>query len=299
MADSHIIVTACDSPYSPLASDLVRSIRDKPEIADHPIGLLDLGLTTEEVDRFVSLGVDVRKVGWDLDFPGLAIWQEKLPGYKAMISRSFLPDHFPGYSVYCWMDADTWVQRGEAISHIVHAARQGELIVATELDRQYLHYSKGPAIWQIFRNWYLDAFGEDIANRMNLRPMLNSGVFALSAGAPHWGVWREIYAEGLKRNADVSPAGFMMEQLALNAAVYLRQLDVCLLPARYNWLCHHAIPNWDHQLRMFVEPGLPNDPISIMHLSQKNKTGECDVLQRGEWLSTGKMSLRYPGFSVP
>lgn len=295
MTEKSIIITACDSSYFALAMDLVMSIRDKVDLSDMPIGVLDLGLMDDEKSRLEKFGVEIRNVGWDIEFPAQSKWQNTLPGYKAMVSRSFLRDHFPGYSVYVWMDADTWLQREEAIPSIVQAAPNRGLIIAAEFDRQYKQLLDGPALWQVFRNWYCEAFGEQLANWMNLRPMLNCGVFALSSDAPHWNVWRQIHREALQRNEEVTPVGFMLEQLALNVAVYLRGLEFQLLPVGYNWLCHLATPKWDSSRELFLERSIPNEPISIMHLSQQNKLGALQVSTVGGGEAQDLMSLRYPG----
>lgn len=294
MESNPIVVTGCDSAYAPLARDLVQSIREKAELADLPIGVLDLGLDGDQIDIFTSYDVEIRKVGWDLDFPGRDEWEKQLPGYKAMVSRSFLREHFPGYSTYLWMDADTWVQRPDSILNIIQGTNESTLLISAELDRQFGHYLKGPAIWQVYHNWYAEIFGKDIANKMNLRPMLNCGIFALSANAPHWQAWRKIHEAGLSRNTTVSPATFMIEQLALNIATYLNQLNVTLLPSGYNWLCHHAMPVWSTEQEVFLEPSIPNSEISILHLSQKDKIGlhDIDLLDRPG--TQNKMTLRYP-----
>lgn len=294
MHSNSIVVTGCDSTYAPLASDLIRSIREKPDLADLPIGVLDLGLDVDQVDLIRSFGVELRKVGWDLDFPGREEWENKLPGYKAMVSRSFLREHFPGYSTYLWMDADTWVQRSDSILKMIAATKEATLSIAAEFDRQYPLFINGPAIWQVYHNWYAEIFGADIANKMNLRPMLNCGVFALSANAPHWQAWRKIHEAGLSRNKKVSPATFMIEQLALNVATYLNQLNVTLLPAGYNWLCHHAMPVWNPDKNLFLEPSIPNYEISILHLSQKDKIGLHNIALLDQPDIQDKMTLRYP-----
>lgn len=290
---SPIIVTGCDETYAALALDLVRSIRDKPEISASKIGLLDLGLTSSQLQVFADYDVEVRAVGWDLDFPGVAAWDKQMPGYKAMISRSFLRDHFPGHSAYLWMDADTWVQCPDAIQDMLQNVERSSLLIASEFDRQFAQYRKGPAIWQVFHNWYAEAFNKELADKMTLRPMLNCGVFALTATAPHWEVWREVHKIGLAKNNDVSAATFMLEQLALNIAIYLQDLPFTILPSGYNWLCHHAIPVWDDERKLFLEPSIPNRKISILHLSQKDKIGLQSIPLYVDPQNQEKMTLRY------
>ena len=74
---------------------------------------------------------------WDFDFPG----RDKLKdGYKALTARPFLPRYFPGFELYFWIDADCWVQQGDAIALFLAAARTGALAVAPEIHRSMRHY---------------------------------------------------------------------------------------------------------------------------------------------------------------
>ena len=74
---------------------------------------------------------------WDFDFPG----RDKLKdGYKALTARPFLPRYFPGFDLYFWIDADCWVQQGDAIALFLAAARTGALAVAPEIHRSMRHY---------------------------------------------------------------------------------------------------------------------------------------------------------------
>ena len=61
--------------------------------------------------------------------------------------------------------------------------------------------------------------------------MLNCGVFALHADAPHWEAWRRLIAQVLQRTRF-----FYAEQIALNYGVFAERLPVELLPAYCNWL---------------------------------------------------------------
>ena len=47
-----------------------------------------------------------------------------------------------------------------------------------------------------------------------LNPMINAGVFALDAKAPHWAGWADLMSEALQRSTD------MTDQVALNVLVY-------------------------------------------------------------------------------
>jgi len=86
--------------------------------------------------------------------------------------------------------------------------------------------------------------------------MINAGVFALKADAPH-GQAAEVFGRALQRSTDLT------DQLALNVLVYDKGLGTSV-PSRCNWPIHHATPAWDAERALFVEPAMPHDPIGIL-----------------------------------
>src|SRR4029077_20970959 len=100
-----------------------------------------------------------------------------------------------------------------------------------------------------------------LAERLIRYPLINAGVFALKADAPHWRGWAEVLGEALQRSTD------MTDQIALNVMVYDRGFSCEPLPSRCNWPVHHATPAWDEERRLFVEPAMPYDPLGILHLT--------------------------------
>ena len=120
------------------------------------------------------------------------------------------------------------------------AARTGALAVAPEIHRSMRHYHHA---WTEFSTIngaaYAAAFGQETADRLIRFPLINAGVFALEADAPHWQGWAELLGESLQRSAD------MTDQIALNVLVYDHGFACEPLPSRCNWPIHHATPAWD------------------------------------------------------
>ena len=85
--------------------------------------------------------------------------------------------------------------------------------------------------------------------------MINAGVFALEADAPHWRAGPICMGEALQRSTD------MTDQVALNVLVYDQGFGCEPLPSRCNWPIHHATPAWDAERGLFVEPAMPYDPL--------------------------------------
>jgi len=279
-----IIVTGADSGYFPLLSDTVASVRGLSHTV--PIGVLDLGLAPEQRAAIEAERAVIVRPGWDVEFPG----RDRMPEtFKAQVARPFLPRHFPGYDLYLWIDADAWLQDWRAITLYCAAASRGSLAIAPEIDRAYKRHYKRPKFLGLSLQWklYREAFGWRAADRLGRNPMLNCGVFALRADAPHWEAWRRLIAQVLRRTRF-----FYAEQIALNYGVFAEDLPVELLPAYCNWLAGDAAPGFDPERGLFVEPYMPHEPIGVMHLAgpeQKTQVFRLDTLDGG----TVETSLRY------
>lgn len=268
MAAPYIIITASDENFRPLLLSWLHSLQKlRPGFA-FDIGVLDLGLSETTRQELLAAGVIVKTAQVDIEYPGRVAWENEMPYYRAMTARPFLPDYFPAYRAYMWVDADAWFQTAEAVAVMLPAAAEsGELHIAAELDRDYRLYFESAAIWQVQANWYKNCFPQEIADKMALRPMLNVGVFTMPAACPLWQAWRELLAESLRRIPKITPAHFMLEQLCLNVAVYLGKQPARIMPADYNWLAMFTLPLYDKATQSYQRPTPPRAPLSILHLA--------------------------------
>jgi hypothetical protein len=289
MAADFVIVSGADSRYFPLLRDLVLSIRDKPRGRDVALAAFDLGLKEDERDWLAAQGVTLAVPGWDLDFPNRA----KTPAIrKAQIARPFVPQYFPGYETYLWVDADAWVQEWSAIEIALAAAATGKLAIAPEIDRSYKRHYKRPKLFGMTLQWrcYREAYGWRVADRMGRNPMLNCGVFALRGDSPHWAQWIAAMTLALQRTNFV-----FIEQIALNYAIFGGTIAATLLPATCNWLCGDATPMWDPVGERLVEPNAPHQPLGILHLAGEAQKERNFTLLTTSGGSTERM-LRYGVF---
>ncbi len=267
-----IVVSGADSGYFELLQGCVRSIRDKPEGAAIALGVLDVGLSESEPGWLKDQGAVVVAPGWNLDFPD----REAAPRYRqAQYARPFLPRHFPGHDLYLWIDADAWVQDWSAVDLFLRAASRHQLAIVPELDRSYRNFFHAfEEFHGVIGEGYRAIFEEPAATRLARQPLLNNGVFALAAGAPHWQAWAETLAAALQ----LSRNG-LIDQTTLNHVVYEQNLPAHFLPAWCNWICHHAPPIRDEAGDFLTEPNLPHQKLGIVHLTM--------------WMKT-RMDLRYP-----
>lgn len=274
MPDRSIIITGGDAAYFELMQGCIASIRDKPEGRDVALGVLDCGLAETQRAWLIEQGARLVTPRWDFDFPGRAGCAEP---FKALTARPFLPDYFPGHDTYLWIDADCWVQCWFAIDLFLAGARRQPIAVAPEIHRAFRHYRHAwPEFSAVNGAAFREAFGPALAERLVRYPLINAGVFAITAGSPAWRAWADVLGDALQRSTN------MTDQIALNVAVYDRGLQAEPLPSTCNWPVHHALPAWDAARGLFVESSLPHDPLGILHLTIYTKTvASFDIVQIG------------------
>ena len=271
-----VVVCAADSGYFALLSDAVASVRARR--AQVAIGILDLGLTDEQRAWLAPKVTHIVRPGWDIGFPGQDRARET---FKAHVARPFLPRHFPGYDMYFWLDADAWIQDWRVVELYCAAAGHDKLAITPEIDRAYKRHYKRPKIFGQTLAWksYREGFGWRAADRLGRNPMVNSGAFALSAGAPHWRAWQAALARVLRRSRVT-----LGEQIALNYVIFADGLPVNFLPAYCNWMPGDGAPAFDAARRLFVEPYAPHEAIGVMHLAgadQKDRVFRLSRLDGG------------------
>lgn len=269
MTDDLVLVSGADHAFFGLLLGLLDSLAADAVTRHLPLGVLDVGLLPVEREALSARGVEVVAPGWDVSFPG----SEGHPrSFRANVARPFLPEHFPGFGCYAWLDADTWVQRPEAIGLLREAARGGRLAIAPETGPGYDRRSQGRRLRRFLFRTYRESLGLSGALGLAARTPLNVGVFALEAGAPHWKAWRETLGSVLRRKAT-----FYAEQVALNAAVRRNRLAVSLLPPSLNWICGHGRPFSDEETRALLDPLPPHAPLHVVHLTSWTKSRPHDL----------------------
>lgn len=278
MAKRYIVVTASDDTYAPLARDLVRSLRANHASIEFDIGMLDLGLSETVKANFKEDNIHFVKPGVDIEYPGRLAWETVAPFYRAMTSRPFLRDYFPGYDAYMWMDADSWVQTPDALDTMLPAAAEDQaLYIASEIDRDYSPYFLSSQPWEYHFKWYHAHFPEGIVSQFFPRPMLNTGVLALSAQSLIWAEWAATFKDCLASIPALTKENFMSEQLSLNVALHLKSLPFKVMPSEFNWLSLYALPLIDAKTGHYLRPTLPRTTLSVIHLTHKKKLGRLEM----------------------
>ena len=267
------IISGADASFFDLLLDLIQSIRACEESREVDLCILDVGLTRQQIAQLTPLVTRIVPAEWNLEFPGLHMPDICPSWFKAMYCRPYFPRYFSEYELMVWIDADAWLCNWEAMKLLLRAGQTHGFAIVPEIDRAYAHcFQPRQDVLNSLREAYLLGFGAEAAARFPSLPVLNCGVFAMRRDVPFWDIWAEILAQALQQCV-----GPLIEQCALNIAVYAGRIPACFLPSWCNWNCAHCVPILDPVTRNLLVPLLPNEPISICHLVDR-KRQPADVL---------------------
>ena len=265
----NVIISLADSNYFELLNELVDSIKSFDESGEIAICIMDAGLKKNQIEILEKKVDQIQKAKWDIEVP-----DNKVKGrewLKSQVSRAFLPEYFPNYKKYLWIDADAWVNSWQTIKLYFKGCENKKLAIATSADRSYGRVLRAEWVFRSFariksqnyKHAKSSGFSEKIAREVALKPHLNIGVFSLEREAPHWHIWQKNLRKALS-----SGRIWGSEQISMNITIYSDNLDVEILPAYCNWTLIEAI-KFDKKNNTFVEPYLPNHEIGIIHFAGK------------------------------
>ncbi|QQG35421.1 MAG: hypothetical protein HYS17_07685 [Micavibrio aeruginosavorus] len=298
MTEKIAFISSADSNYYPLLREWIHSIRCFRESKDIDICIMDAGLTAEQIEKLTPYVAKIAKPDWPFPIPARKVKGKEY--LKACIARPFIPDLFPGYDLYFWMDSDTWVQNWEAIDLFIQGGRRMKIALTGQVDRAYprqLRVKWLGALPLKIRGFYANnigkAFGKSLARRLMPYHVLLAGAFCLHREAPHWKRWQELVQQACRKGKV-----FTAEQTALGVMCYRDKYEFEMLPAWCHWLCEFPAV-WNEENRVFVEPFLPHKPIGILHLSGVDEMREDRSAGMNFRTLNGEeiyMSYRYPRF---
>ena len=266
--NSNVIVTLADSNYFELLQELINSIKAHDESKDVSICVLDAGLTEDQVNILKSKVHSIKKAKWDIEIPGYKVLKKEW--LKSQVSRAFLPNYFPEFKKYLWIDCDAWVNSWSAVDLYFKACDNGKLGITQSIGPGYRIMSKVKWLLgkvaviksQNYKHAKSSGIDDDIARKLAFAPHINIGVFSLEKNSKCWEVWQKNLKKTLSKGKV-----FGSEGLAMNIAVYHDNVEVEFLPLKCNWITSHLLPKYDTENNTFVEPFLPNEKIGIMHLA--------------------------------
>tara|TARA_A100001234_G_scaffold69470_1_gene61217 strand:- start:42 stop:953 length:912 start_codon:yes stop_codon:yes gene_type:complete len=264
----NVIVSLADSNYFPLLEELVDSIKRFKESESIAICILDAGLTDDQKDNLSKKVDEIKSAEWDIEVPNSKVKGKEW--LKSQVSRAFLPNYFPDYEKYLWIDCDAWVNDWASVDLYFKACENGKLGITQTIGPGYKITSK--VNWLIgklaiiksqnFKHAVKSKIPYEKARKLAFAPHINIGVFSLEKNSQAWKSWQDNLKQTLK-------AGniFGSEGLAINMSVYIDDIETEFLPLNCNWITSNLLPKYDESLNSFVEPYLPNYKIGIIHLA--------------------------------
>ena len=266
--NSKAIVTLADSNYFELLLELINSIKKHKESESVSICILDAGLTEEQSKILSKKVYSIKKAKWDIPVPKYKIFGKEW--LKSQVSRAFLPNYFPEFEKYLWIDSDAWVNSWDAVELYFAACDRGKLGITQSVGSGYRILTKVKWILgkiaiiksQNYKHAKKSGFPENVARKIAFAPHINIGVFSLEKTSACWSLWQNI----LKKSLSAGQI-FGSEGLAINIAVYQENVEVEFLPLYCNWIASNVLPKFNIQKNTFVEPYLPHNKIGIMHLA--------------------------------
>ncbi len=264
----NVIVSLADSTYFDLLNELIDSIKKFEKSSSIAICILDAGLKKDQIEKLSSRVDEIKSAEWDIEVPSIKIRGKEW--LKSQVSRAFLPNYFPNYEKYLWIDCDAWLNDWNTVELYLKACDHGKLGITQTIGPGYKITSKVNWLFgklaiiksQNFKHALSSKIGIEKARKLAFSPHINIGVFSLEKKSSCWSVWQKNLKTTLK-----SGKIFGSEGLAINMSVYIDEVETEFLPLNCNWIASNLLPKFDEINQTFVEPYLPNNKIGIMHLA--------------------------------
>ncbi len=237
------IVSLADANYFDLLNELIDSIKQFKESSNTAICILDAGLNNEQKKILLKKVDEIKSAEWDIKVSSIKVRGKEW--LKSQVSRAFLPNYFPKYDKYLWIDCDAWVNDWKSIELYFRACESGKLGITQTLGPGYRVMSK--VSWllgrlaliksQNFKHAISSRIGMDKARKLAFAPHINIGVFSLEKNSPCWEIWQENLKKALS-----SGKIFGSEGLAINMSVYIDNVETEFLPLNCNWIASNLLP---------------------------------------------------------
>lgn len=264
------MVMTADAAIFPLLVGLLRSLAglDRSRFA---LCLIDLGLTPPQrayveplLDRIENID-DARLVHPAPDI--IADIEPRVPFWRALTARPYIPDYFPGFRHYINVDADTWFQRLDVLDYMATQMEAGRLVIAPEMDVAYAPFLSATAHEETVkdkRTLTRVFFGDDLADMTAPLPYYNIGLYGMPAAAKNWAVFKHYLTEITREKFH-----FLCESIVFNI-VMLQLRNFVLMPATCNWMCSLADPVKGAD-GLWRSPAWPFPVIEMLHLTGAQK----------------------------
>jgi hypothetical protein len=273
VAADMIIISGGDELYFPMILELQESLKATTPGRSIPFGVIDAGLAEAQVSQLRDRGATVVGLPRHPDFPIKAM--RKIPHAAVDLAKPWLDVMFPGFASLVFVDADAWIQDFAAVELLYGAAQTGALAIVPgsgrywerQTDVRWLLGGIG-GLCQVrsylFKNGRHAGLPLKVLRDLGNRSLLNAGVFALRADAPHWEAIRAWQARILRNGGKP----FTSDGLAMGLSIYVDGLPVELLPDTCNYITRWRM---DLAKAALVEFYYPYAKVGIVHLAGQKR----------------------------
>lgn len=262
-----LLVTASDSRFFPLLQKMLETLRPEEYSGSLSLACFDIGLTQAQRNALSETRVQIVR-----PTPHFGISAEQYsPALLSFLARPFLPQDFPGYDIYLWVDSDLWFQNPRAIDVYITGARDDGFAITHESERSY-RFQAWLFAWTA--KHFLLGYGPIKGAWLLSQRHLNAGMFAGRAEAPHWDVWKRLYQAAITRSGKLVPHDqFALVQALHGSSIWHRvPLKTRFLDPSWNWIVSRGEPMWNDAASAFCRPYPPYVPIDVIHLAGPGKS---------------------------
>ena len=267
MTKKNILVSSSDKKYFNLLIELLNSFFYHKLEQNFEFGVIDTGLTNNQLEILKSKNIIVKAGNWDVNFPNYKIRGRRY--LQNITARAYLPDYFIGFEKYIWLDADTWINDKSTFLLLEEGCNNDKICIVPQVDRAYGNLAKVEWIFNFpkkiktinFKN-IKRSISAKYAKKYAMFPTLNGGVFSIGSNSNIWKSFQKNIELASKKGRI-----FGTDQVALIMMIHEDGFKAEYLPAYVNWLCEFNLPYYNKINNKFIEPYLPHHPIGLIHLA--------------------------------
>ncbi len=260
------IVLSFDSNMFKQGMDSILSIKKYCAGKNYKINVLALDLNNEEISWLLENGVTIN-TNYKI-LPGHP--NQKKYNYS-QTCRAFLPELFPGFDVYMWVDADIRLLNSQGLEHYLNRPLENKESIAIVHESESMYESVSN--FRISRNYHsmkneriAKVYGKEIEELLHYFYYYNNGIWSMHKDSRIWSKFRETMLYTLKQDY----FDHIFDQDAMNIAILNSMIPVIYTPSTMNWLCAASLPLYDRINKRWVTPQVPNHSVSVAHLIASN-----------------------------
>ena len=260
------IVLSFDSNMFQQGINSILSIKKYCTHPNYKINVLAIDLKNEEMIWLSNNGVN-----FVTNYQDLPSHPEQKKYNYSQTCRAFLPEIFPGFDIYMWVDADIRFLNSQGLDYFCNIPMQNtdSIAIVHEAESDYgfvkniyltynYHTLKNERIAKVY--------GVDAEKVIRYFYYYNNGIWSMHKNSKIWSQFKLAILQYLKQNY----FHHMFDQEAMNMAILGLRIPVIYTPSTMNWLFGAALPLRDNLSNNWITPSEPHRQISVAHLIMSN-----------------------------